>query len=74
MTGAVVGLLLAFLVAVEHSRAAVSISFGRSTLHNETTTQPALPQVGPDGRLYVAQHNGLIRIYTVKRNGSNNYG
>jgi len=71
--GAVIGLLLAFLVVVGPSRAAVPIGFGKSTLHNETSTRPTSLQFGPDGRLYVAQQNGLIKIYTVKRNGANNY-
>src|SRR5215218_893774 len=66
--------LIGVLVAVAApSPAAVTISFGRSTLHNETSTQPTSLQFGPDGRLYVAQQNGLIKIYTVKRNGANNY-
>ncbi len=73
MAGALAGLLLAFLVADEPSRAAVTISFGKSALHNETTTRPTSLQFGPDGRLYVAQQNGLIKIYTIKRNGTNNY-
>ncbi len=55
------------------THAAVPISFGKSTLHNETTTRPTSLQFGPDGKLYVAQQNGLIKIYTVKRNGANNY-
>ncbi len=71
--GAVVGLLLIFLVVVGPSRAAVPIGFGKSTLHNETSTRPTSLQFGPDERLYVAQQNGLIKIYTVKRNGANNY-
>jgi glucose/arabinose dehydrogenase len=73
----VVGILLSLigvLVSVaEPSPAAVTISFGRSTLHNESSTQPTSLQFGPDGRLYVAQQNGLIKIYTVKRNSANNY-
>ncbi len=51
MAGALAGLLLAFLVADEPSRAAVTISFGKSALHNETTTRPTSLQFGPDGRL-----------------------
>ena len=73
MAGVLVGLLLAFLLLVGPSRAAASISFGKSTLHNETSTRPTSLQFGPDGKLYVAQQNGLIKIYTVKRNGANNY-
>ncbi|GGW31723.1 malectin domain-containing carbohydrate-binding protein [Arenibacter certesii] len=28
---------------------------------------------GPDGRLYVAEYQGLIKIYTIQRNGPGNY-
>ncbi|MCK0148347.1 PKD domain-containing protein, partial [Arenibacter sp. F26102] len=28
---------------------------------------------GPDGRLYVAEYEGLIKIFTILRNGSGNY-
>jgi hypothetical protein len=73
MAGLVVGVLLAFLLLVGPSRAAVSISFGKSTLHNQTSTRPTSLQFGPDGRLYVAQQNGLIKIYTIRRISTNNY-
>jgi glucose/arabinose dehydrogenase len=73
MAGVAVGLLLAFLLMMGPSRAAAPISFGKSTLHSETSTRPTSLQFGPDGRLYVAQQNGLIKIYTVKRSGANNY-
>ena len=71
--GTIASLIAGFLTVAESSQAAVSVSFGRSTLHNETTTRPTSLQFGPDGRLYVAQQNGLIKIYTIKRNGANNY-
>jgi hypothetical protein len=71
--GAAIGLLLALLVVAQTSRAAVPIGFGKSTLHGETSSRPTSLQFGPDGRLYVAQQYGLIKIYTVKRNGANNY-
>ena len=73
IVGVVIGLLGGFLTVAEPSHAAVTISFGKSTLQNETSTQPTSLQFGPDGKLYVAQQNGLIKIYTVKRNGANNY-
>jgi hypothetical protein len=73
----VVGTLLSLIgvhVAVAApAPAAVTFSFGSSTLHNATSLQPTSLQFGPDGRLYVAQQNGLIKIYTVKRKGANNY-
>jgi glucose/arabinose dehydrogenase len=73
MASVLVGLLLTFLLMVGPSRAALPISFGKSTLHNETSQLPTSLQFGPDGRLYVAQQNGLIKIYEVKRNGANDY-
>ena len=71
--GVILGLLVACIVVVGPSRAAVSISFGKSTLHNKTVARPTSLQFGPDGRLYVAQQDGLIKLYTVTRNGANNY-
>ncbi|HEX3599224.1 MAG TPA: hypothetical protein VHU84_03725, partial [Lacipirellulaceae bacterium] len=50
------------------------ISFGKSTLNGTTgLSQPTSLQFGPDGRLYVAQQNGLIRAYTIARSGQNTY-
>ena len=73
VVGALAGLLGGFLTVAEPSHAAVTISFGGSTLQNETSTRPTSLQFGPDGKLYVAQQNGLIKIYTLKRNSANNY-
>src|SRR6478672_9374257 len=51
-----------------------TISFGKSTLNGTTgLAQPTSLQFGPDGRLYVAQQNGLIRAYTIARTGPNTY-
>jgi glucose/arabinose dehydrogenase len=51
-----------------------SINFGKSTLSGTTgLAQPSSLQFGPDGRLYVAQQNGLIRAYTIVRNSANSY-
>src|SRR6476620_9319409 len=51
-----------------------TISFGKSTLNGTTgLAQPTSLQFGPDGRLYVAQQNGLIRAYTISRTGTNTY-
>ena len=49
------------------------ISFGKSTLVGEISTQPTSLQFGPDGRLYVLQQDGTINIYTVARNAKNSY-
>jgi hypothetical protein len=53
--------------------AAAAISFGKSTLVGANSTMPTTLQFGPDGRLYVLQDDGTIKIYTVARNGRNSY-
>src|SRR5829696_7770279 len=73
VVGTLLSLIGVLVTVAAPSPAAVTISFGRSTLHKETSTQPTSLQFGPDGRLYVAQQDGLIKIYTVKRNGANDY-
>ncbi|MFN6945098.1 MAG: choice-of-anchor D domain-containing protein [Cytophagaceae bacterium] len=50
------------------------INFVSSDLKNTPGLHtPTSLQFGPDGRLYVAQQDGLIRVYTIKRNASNDY-
>jgi outer membrane protein assembly factor BamB len=49
------------------------IGFGKSVLQGTSSTSPSVARFGPDGRLYVAQYDGLITAYTVARNGSNAY-
>ncbi len=51
----------------------IPIGFGKSIVQGETSAAPTSLQFGPDGRLYVGQFNGLIKAYTVARNGPNNY-
>jgi hypothetical protein len=52
----------------------VPVSFGKSTLDNTPgLSRPTSLQFGPDGRLYVAQQNGLIRVYTIARDAANQY-
>jgi glucose/arabinose dehydrogenase len=53
--------------------ASAAVGFGKSVLSGTSSANPTSIQFGPDGKLYVAQQNGLIKIYTVKRNGANNY-
>ena len=50
-----------------------AIGFGKSTLQRASSVTPTSLQFGPDGRLYVAQFNGIIKIYTVTRSGANAY-
>ncbi len=51
----------------------VAIEFGQSTLKNALVTRGTSIQFGPDGRLYVSEMNGLIKVFTINRNGKNNY-
>ena len=47
--------------------------FDKSTLSGIGNIKPTSLQFGPDGRLYVADMFGTIRIYTVERRGANDY-
>ena len=47
--------------------------FGKSALGNLDTVKPTSLQFGPDGRLYVADMLGLIKVYDVERDGDNDY-
>ena len=47
--------------------------FGKSTLAQTTLANPTSLQFGPDGRLYVAQQDGTIKIFTVARSVANSY-
>ena len=40
-----------------------NVAFSKSSLAGETSSQPTSLQFGPDGRLYVAQQNGVIKVY-----------
>ena len=51
----------------------VDLSFGKSILAGTSSSSPTSLQFGPDGRLYVAQQDGIIKIYTIKRNSANHY-
>ena len=42
--------------------------FGKGTLTGTSSGKPTALRFGPDGRLYVASSNGLIKAYTVARN------
>ncbi|MGH2753738.1 MAG: malectin domain-containing carbohydrate-binding protein, partial [Actinomycetota bacterium] len=50
-----------------------AVGFGKSTLAGHSTVMPTSLQFGPDGRLYVAQFDGTIKIYTITRNDLNSY-
>jgi glucose/arabinose dehydrogenase len=57
----------------EANPAAAAVSFQKSKLQNVAITNPTSLDFGPDGRLYVAQQNGVIYAYTVARLAANSY-
>src|SRR5688572_5400958 len=67
------GLLLASAGGPSLAQTSPTISFGKSLLQGETSTRTTSLQFGPDGRLYVADQSGVIRVYTIARNGPDNY-
>jgi N-acetylneuraminic acid mutarotase len=50
-----------------------AVAFSKSSLAGETSSLPTSLQFGPDGRLYVAQQDGAIKVYEVARNGKDSY-
>ncbi|MBX9851617.1 MAG: T9SS type A sorting domain-containing protein [Cytophagaceae bacterium] len=67
-------LLILFLIGVfiftTHVKAQ---SFSSSLLQGAALNNPTSLQFGPDGKLYVAQQGGHIRIFTINKVGPNNY-
>lgn len=63
-------------IAIDLSGTGVSevpISFMKSALNGEDASRPTSLQFGPDGRLYVAQQDGIVKIYTIERAAANDY-
>ncbi len=58
---------------LESRRLFAAVGFGKSTLVGTSETHPTSLQFGPDGRLYVAEQDGVIKAYTVQRNAPNAY-
>jgi len=48
-------------------------SFTSSKLKGISILNPTSLQFGPDGKLYVSQQDGIIKIFTIVRNDSKNY-
>jgi hypothetical protein len=48
-------------------------NFSSSVLEGASSQLPTSLQFGPDGRLYVAQQDGRIKVYSVRRLGPNRY-
>ncbi|WP_167855699.1 malectin domain-containing carbohydrate-binding protein [Hymenobacter fodinae] len=55
------------------ANAQYNFSFSRSGLKNVSLGNPTSLQFGPDGRLYVAQQDGLIKAFTIVRAGPADY-
>jgi len=51
----------------------LSFPFGKSKLSGSDLQKPTSLQFGPDGRLYVALMDGLIKVFEIERTNSNNY-
>ncbi|PEN12830.1 hypothetical protein CRI94_12560 [Longibacter salinarum] len=66
-------LLLLLVSLLLYPVSAVAQSFTTSTLQNLDLSAPTSLQFGPDGRLYVAQQNGLIQAITISKGSANNY-
>src|SRR2546422_747094 len=47
--------------------------FSSSLLNGVSIVNPTSLQFGPDSRLYVSQGDGTIKVFSVVRNGANNY-
>lgn len=50
-----------------------AVGFSKTSLAGESSTTPTSLQFGPDGRLYVAELEGAIKVYEVGRNGPDSY-
>jgi hypothetical protein len=50
-----------------------TIAFTKSVVAGTSLTKVTSLQFGPDGRLYAAQQNGLIKAFTIVRNGPRSY-
>ena len=48
-------------------------NFTPSNLTGATINNPTSIQFGPDNRLYASQQDGIIKVFTITRNGSNSY-
>src|SRR5687768_16622386 len=66
-------LLAVMLLAAGAPAAEGAVSFTRAALAGESSIRPTSLQFGPDGRLYVAQQDGVIKAYTVARTGPGSY-
>ena len=64
------------LMAISHPLLSQNINFGLDTLQFNGFSQPSKGtslKFGPDGKLYLAQLNGQIKIYTIQKTVINEY-
>ncbi len=61
------------IVSLAGTGGVAPVGFGKSTLANAGFTNPTSLQWGPDGKLYVAQEDGTIKVMTVARTAANSY-
>ncbi|PQJ15218.1 PKD domain-containing protein, partial [Aureicoccus marinus] len=70
-------LLYGLLLAFGFYQANAQVNFDQSTLNfngiGESTNGFTSIMFGPDGRLYVAEYHGLIKIFTIERQSSTSY-
>ena len=63
----------ASLPALGGAMPAIKPAFGKSVLADISTVKPTSLQFGPDGRLYVADMLGLIKVFEIERDDVNDY-
>ncbi len=66
------GFLLFLLILIPLSSLG-QIGFNSNNLTGANLSNPTSLQFGPDGRLYVSQHDGTIYAYTIQKTAPNNY-
>ena len=67
------GLVVLLMLFCGNFAMAQTISFSSSDISGVSVSEPTSLQFGPDGRLYVAERYGLIKVITVARNAANDY-
>lgn len=63
---ALIAIVLVSVVALP-TQAQVTYPFNVTNLDGESSENPTSLEFGPDSRLYVAQQNGVIFVYTIER-------
>ncbi len=49
---------------------AITQTFSQATINGTSLNNPTSLQFGPDGRLYVSQQNGILKVYDVTKDGA----